>query len=276
MKKTLFFLAVLLTGFVVEAKTVLISDVDDTLKQSHILNRTEAVTNAMITDNPFLGMNGVLAALQIDQPELKIFYVTNAIESLMRTSHTRFLAENQFPAGTLFLRRSVFDQTYKVTAFRQILKSEKPDSVILLGDNGERDVEVFEKIHQEFPAIQFHSFVHTVYSVKNHEETGARILPGQKGFATSFDLLVQFLESGFVKAETTTQFFSVYSTAFLQESTMQSQGPLAIPLWMDCGDLKLVRAGSEGTEILFQAVREKIVKRCGLEGRDGKEKRELF
>lgn len=267
MKKFVFLLTVLVC-VQAQAKTLVISDIDDTLKQSHVLNNRDMILNARRTDNPFLGMGGAMVALQQEHPDFKFIYLSNAIDSIMRPFHSRFLTWNGFPQGALYLRRSVFDKSYKLTSLRQIFALEKPDAVILLGDNGERDAEIYEQVRNEYPAIAFQTFIHLVYSSSNPHETGVRVRPEQQGYATAFDLMMSLSRRGVVSLETTTRFFADYAPKFLMEDPLQSAVPVAIPLWMDCGDFKDEVVVDPLKEAFYTLVQEKIDKRC--------EKRELF
>jgi hypothetical protein len=247
------------------AKTIVVSDIDDTLKQSHILNRRDMVANSVLTDNPFLGMNGAIAALKMHQADTQYVYLSNAIDTLMRRLHTRFLAENKFPQGPLLLRRSPFDSQFKITELRKILNAEKPDLLILLGDNGERDPEIYEQLRQEFPQVAMRTYIHLVYSAQNKAETGAPLPAGQVGFATAFDLLSQWSVAGLVGPELIAKFYESFATLFLTEDPRTRQGPMTIPLWMDCRDLQWNAPVDPTPGSNVELVRQKIFTRCGLQ-----------
>lgn len=244
------------------AKTVIITDVDDTLKQSHVMNRRDMAENALRTDNPFLGMNGVLYALSKEVPAAQIYYLSTAPDRLMRGQHTRFLTNGHFPAGPLLMRQSVFDGDFKLVTIRKILGEQKPDQVLFIGDNSEKDTLIYAQIQQEFPQIPSRTYIHLAYSVNNSVEKGKPLQAGQTGYATSFDLMLDLTALGLIRDTTTGLFYQTYAKAFLGETNFQVDGAMAIPPWMDCRDFKWPFVLGPRTGNLLDVVREKIQARC--------------
>jgi hypothetical protein len=219
-----------------QAKTILISDIDDTIKNSHVLDKSDALFNAGKTANLVLGMNAVYRAVKAQDASLKFFYVSNAPKAIMESRHRRFLSLNKFPAGSLRLRDSLFQNDFKITEIRKILKMDRPDTVILSGDNGEKDIFVYAQMKKEYPQIRFLTYIHLAYSRLNQIDRGAVMAPGQVGFVTSLDLILQLRKEGFVSNPDTVSFVKGFTTVFAQEDDMSEDGIVAIPVWSDCRD----------------------------------------
>lgn len=249
------------------AKTILISDIDDTIKISHVLDKTEAVKNAFRTDNVFGGMSSLYRALKLDNPDLKFFYVTNAPKQIMQRYHTEFLIRHSFPKGGLRLRPSLFEDNFKVTEVRKILKTEEPTTVILIGDNGEKDPVVYAQIQKENPQIRFLTYIHIDYYSRASEDRGASLKPGQIAYVTSWDLLLQLRQQAMVTEASANQFLKYFSLVFLQESQDLKVGSVVIPAWMDCRDFSWTAQDQNLVEIdKANLVREKILNRCSHAG----------
>ena len=135
------------------AQIAVISDIDDTIKVSHVLDRSDSVSNAFRTHNVFRGMPQLYQLLASSFPEAEFFYLTNAPRVLMEDSHSRFLRQNQFPRGHLLLRESLSDSEHKIRTIRRILSRPGWRAVILIGDNGERDPQIYAQAVKEFPKL---------------------------------------------------------------------------------------------------------------------------
>ncbi len=246
-----------------QAKTILISDIDDTIKNSHVLDKSDAFFNANNTENLVLGMNIVYHAVKVKDPSVKFFYVTNAPKFLMSSSHSEFLSLNKFPVGSLRLRHSLFQNDFKITEIRKILKAEHPDTVILTGDNGEKDIFVYEQMKRENPQIHFLTYIHLIYSRLNRENPGAVMLPGQVGFATSLDLILQLQKEGFVTSTETVSFVNGFIKSFAEEDDMAEVGRVAIPFWMDCRDFTWSAPDAAFAQSQsYSAAKSRILERC--------------
>lgn len=250
----------------VQAQVILISDIDDTIKNSHILDRSESVVNAGKIQNLLLGMNVAFHAIRVSDPSVKYFYVSNAPASLMERNHRDFLSLHRFPSGSLRLRPSLFQNDFKVKEIRRILQEEKPSKVILLGDNGEKDVLIYSQIVKEHPHIHFVSYIHQPYSFLNQEDPGVILNPGQIGFITSLDLLLHLRQIGLVSSQDATAFVQGFITAFQGEEPYLKTGTLAIPAWNDCRDFRWTAQDEDLMQYAdYVAVKERIVRRCRTE-----------
>jgi hypothetical protein len=220
------------------AKTVVISDIDDTIKISHVLDTWDMGLNAFRTGNLFLGMNTAYQELKAQDPTIEFFYVTNAPIDIMEGKHSTFLRTNDFPNHeNMRLRESLGEKNHKVKAIAAILKQTNPNFVILLGDNGEADIDVFTSIVKDFPTIEFLTQVHTPYFSQSVEgQVGKPIKENQEAFATSFDMLLSWFDKGLINADKVADFMSKFTPALLKEPKNKKNGVLAFPEWVDCRD----------------------------------------
>lgn len=188
----LLILAVLASS-TVQAKTILISDIDDTLKMSHVNSSVDRLEEAMKVSNPFYLMPELLQAISAE----KIFYVSNAPQSIMGNAHRRFLAHNKFPAGEVHLRPSVWSPKDKKPVLRKIIDAEAPSKVILFGDNAEQDPEFYQDIEKEYPGIQFVTFIRWAYDPEVASKFGENQIP----FVAAGEVALQLNQMNLFKDE---------------------------------------------------------------------------
>ena len=131
------------------ADTVIITDIDDTIKISHILDKADALKRSQSSSSVFLDMPESLALIQ-NQTQASVYYVSNGPALLMTLSHSNFLKENAFPVGTLSMNATGIGNT-KVERIQKIIQNEKPQRLILIGDNGEKDIQIYDTITKKYP-----------------------------------------------------------------------------------------------------------------------------
>lgn len=131
-------------------RTLIVSDIDDTIKMSGILNsKVEITYHGLFTKKAFAGMSELYQ--ELSNEETSINYVSGSPQ-LIRSRVESFLDHNDFPqAHNLILRRSLFDDTvvYKTIKIRELIKKHNPDKIIMIGDDTEHDPEIFQTIYEE-------------------------------------------------------------------------------------------------------------------------------
>jgi hypothetical protein len=251
------FLALLL-GLTASAKTVLISDIDDTLKVAHIRSTVGKVANAFRTKNVFLGMNDLIAAVKIDS-DAEVYYLTNAPVSIMKRSHTSLLKNGKFPSGKLLMRQTgVSSNDHKRIALQRIMETDKPDTVVLIGDNGEKDIKFYNTIAKRFPGIKFHTFIRIAYSI----DADHAPMKGQYGFISPLEITAKLYNEGLISLDKADKMFDFHGPRFVADRQNKRSGFMYLPKWLTCrGHL------SFNTLFAFahpqkDAVRKKIQKVC--------------
>lgn len=151
--KTLFFsLAILLSFNTLSAKTLIVTDVDDTVKVTDVLNKKNTIYNALFSKAAFSGMSELYRQLNTKE---NTFYYISGSPTFIEERVSSFLEFNDFPQRTnLILKKGLRTPTYdyKVTAITKLIQETNPDKVILIGDDTEFDPEVYETISKNFPS----------------------------------------------------------------------------------------------------------------------------
>lgn len=193
------------------AATILISDIDDTIKMTHV-NSSDKYREGLRTDNPFHLMSDLYRSIPA-----KFFYVSNAPESLAGGAHRGLLKQNNFPAGEVSLRDGIFSKADKLPRLRKILNQEKPSRVVLLGDDAEADPETYRQIVSEFPWIKFLTFIRY-----NYDPDGKQRNPGQIYFVAAGEIAIRLYQEGLMPADQV--------ESLVQASAMD----LRLPTWTYC------------------------------------------
>lgn len=234
-RQTLAFVSLLIFSLQSWAFTLVVSDLDDTLKISHVLSTVGMVDNSIAYKNHFTGMSELYQSMGKEQKVI-FAYVSNSPEALMYYPHRQFLFYNRFPDGYLYLRPDILDENHKFETISHLVDTMKPDSLILIGDNGEMDPVIYKAIEAKYDEIPSRTFIHQVYSVLSSGQTGRALQSGQVGYSTSVDLAVLLREQGAIREDDFHQFVSKIVPRILKEKMHLTSGEIAFPQWMDCRD----------------------------------------
>jgi hypothetical protein len=248
-----------------QVETLLVSDVDDTLKVAHVLNTSETLQNALRVDIPFLGMTSLFQMYALHKENLVFAYVSNAPEFLMYDRHAALLKNAKFPQGELFLRSSLGDNEHKNRTIRALVKKYHPKNLILIGDNAEQDTLIYAKAEAEFPELTVRTYIHQLYSVAASSEAGKNLEKNQIGYVTAVDLALKWYALGEIKPEILKAWISQIVPAINLEAPDQSSGVLAFPVWMNCHDYIPAREEEKLDEPLIAQYIEKRDHRCGIQ-----------
>lgn len=234
-------------------KVLLISDIDDTIKLSLVLSHIGMVNRATDITSPFRGMAQLYQwIINMNPQSTKLVYLSNAPEEIagipaIRFSHEMFLAYNKFPEGEMILREDLNNADHKIQAIRRLIDQEKPEVVILVGDNGERDSEVYHQVVTEFKdaGIQFVSFIHQLYSTKVPDYLptalafiGKPIFTEQIGFVTPIEIALELRDQSLLNSEAVQWMVNNVSPFIVRERAFVSIGfrPMTFPNFSNCSD----------------------------------------
>ncbi len=146
-----------------QAKTLIVSDLDDTIKVSDVLGpKAKNVFNAIFKKTPFAGMSELYQALSND--ETTIYYVSGS-PKIIRSRVNNFLKDNKFPQReNLILKNKMSEDTfeYKTSAIRELIKEINPDKIIMIGDDGEYDPQVYAAIAGENTGIESQIYIRAI------------------------------------------------------------------------------------------------------------------
>lgn len=169
------------------AVSIVISDVDDTIKDSRIRNYWEMVLRGPRTGPEMMipGMRDALYhILEVTNSET-VFYVSK-MPSVFEAFHEEFLESNKFPAGILITRGLETD--FKLNNITEIIEKTNASQVFLIGDNGEADSKIYHQIEKRFRKRGVHvlSFIRKAYA------DNYKIYEGQYLFNDGCDLVEMF------------------------------------------------------------------------------------
>ncbi|NUS98553.1 MAG: DUF2183 domain-containing protein [Gemmatimonadaceae bacterium] len=148
------------------ARFMVISDIDDTVLQSHVTSLVQAFRTVLLgnarTRLPFPGVAAFYRALHAGASggeENPIFYVSSSPWNLYDLL-VDFLSHQGIPAGPLTLRdwdvsaRALMGghlKSFKSGAIDEIMRTFAELPVILIGDSSQRDPEIYRDIVREYP-----------------------------------------------------------------------------------------------------------------------------
>ena len=236
MKAIWLVLVILITTNLAQAKTLLISDIDDSIKISHVKSPLGMAIRAFSTSSVFMDMPELYQLIK-STTDTEIIYLTTSPAWLMQGSHTRFLKENGFPEGPMILRTTESRENHKITNLRKIIQDKKPTDLILIGDNGERDIEIYDQIQREYPEVKMTTFIRTLYSQKEHSDI-LKLKPGQKSFLTPAEIALVLAEKSYLPAAQAQEFAANVLRNFNRGIVHLGLGPAFQLAWMDGSDFK--------------------------------------
>ncbi|MCA3015369.1 MAG: DUF2183 domain-containing protein [Myxococcaceae bacterium] len=132
-----------------------ISDFDDTVAVTNVVDTSKFVTTVFGQDEQTQqvveGMAPFYRCLR-DQPERPVFALVSGSPVQFHARVSRFLQRHDFPVFGQYLRDlgPTTLSGYKQPVIRALLRA-LPGPVVLVGDSGEKDPEVYAQLRAEFP-----------------------------------------------------------------------------------------------------------------------------
>jgi phosphatidate phosphatase APP1 len=168
----------------------LISDIDDTILVTQVLDKAKLLKNSLTiapeSRQAVAGMAQLYRKLMDDLPNpaaAPVFYLSASPKQLS-DSLRRFLAQHQFPRGVLQLREIspqpqtrdplADTQNYKIQRIQAILDAFPGVRFLLIGDDAERDPEVYAHFQQMHPER-----LHSVWIRRIHPDPNRPRYPQQ-------------------------------------------------------------------------------------------------
>ena len=139
-----------------------VSDIDDTIKHTHVLDRREMLLNTFT--RPFAAVPGMADLYRrthgISGTNTRFHYVSGGPHQLWPMIE-RFLQDEAYPDGSVHMRSinwrvEVFGESmgtlgHKLTTIAGLIRDFPRRRFVLVGDSGERDPEIYGQIAREFP-----------------------------------------------------------------------------------------------------------------------------
>ncbi|CAN5646909.1 App1 family protein [soil metagenome] len=147
------------------SKFGVISDIDDTVMATNVLNRLKMLITTIAANEhtriPFEGVAAFYRALQKGASGAEnnpIFYVSSSPWNLYGFL-IEFMRKHNIPFGPLFLKdfgsHTIFNSGdhagHKLENITHILETFRHLPFVLIGDSGEKDPEIYRKIIEQFP-----------------------------------------------------------------------------------------------------------------------------
>lgn len=169
-----------------DAEFGVISDIDDTIMISRMNHFFEKLKLMLLNDatdrTPFPGISAFLQALKLG-PDGKgnnpVFYVSGSEWNLYDLL-VNFMQYHEIPPGPLLLKDkgSGFDkgkfktkeEEYKSQKIKHILETYPELKFICIGDSGQHDPEVYEKVREEYPGRLLAIYIRDVTGEKRDKE----------------------------------------------------------------------------------------------------------
>jgi phosphatidate phosphatase APP1 len=141
--------------------TSVISDIDDTIKITNVVDTKELLANTFTRE--FRAAPGMAKLYRSWASDGAQFHYVSASPWNLQAELDRFAAEAGFPPGTYHLRifrpkdieRTVrflrSSQQHKLSSIRELLRHFPDREFILVGDTGESDPEIYARIARQFP-----------------------------------------------------------------------------------------------------------------------------
>lgn len=152
------------------AKTLVVSDVDDTIKITDVLGpKAKIVYNALFKTTSFTGSSELFQAF--DEAGHTIYYVSGS-PSFILENIDDFLKVNKLPQSkNVILKKSLREDTfaYKVEAITNLIDKQRPSALILIGDDTEYDPAVYLEIMKRFPGIKTNTYIRVVKNAELNE-----------------------------------------------------------------------------------------------------------
>lgn len=176
------------------AKTLVVSDIDDTIKASHVRSFWQSLANSGKAGPAFRGMVEIYNEL-VENNDLDLVYVTNAPALLMSLSHNYFIQYNAFPQRPIYFWSTGPQAEHKFDTISTLLDTQEYNSAILIGDNGEKDPLVYAKIRQRYPHLPVKIYIRTLYS------EGTPLVSPSKGFVHPGELSISLCRLGLLDVQ---------------------------------------------------------------------------
>ena len=194
------------------SRFTLISDIDDTVLASNVSSKLRMAAKVLLTNAhtrmPLPGVGALYRALEEGHGEEHnpIFYVSNGPWNL-HDLLVEFFRLNGIPLGPIYLRdwgaHLVLARkptgTHKRMAIARIMAFFPDVPVVLIGDSGEQDPEIFLSVLKEFPGRVAVIYIRCVGKSRERLEAIERLGGEIRSAGTDF-LLVQDSESAAIHA----------------------------------------------------------------------------
>ncbi|UJR26071.1 hypothetical protein I4U23_007417 [Adineta vaga] len=171
----------------------IISDIDDTIKISEVLDKVRLIANTFIHPfKPVPGMAELYRKWYLANPNCTFHYLSGMPDQLY-TLTQEFIYTNNFPDGSFHMRHfgwaaaSLFEFLHSESTFShkihylRFFLSNTVRDYVLVGDSGEKDPEIYGAIAREYPQRIRAIFIR---AIKNEKFDDERFLTAFQGVSS--------------------------------------------------------------------------------------------
>jgi hypothetical protein len=249
-------------SFAFAQNTLLVSDVDDTVRVMDSGNLQSTISNSLDTKHAFAGMATIYAAIRSQQN--KVGFVTGGF-SFLKEIYQKFLDRNLFDFDYLVTRRNPLMKVekYKFKAINKLVEKAQPQALIMIGDNASHDPEVYAAIHEKYANLPAQTYIHQVYA----NDEGAPLMEGQVGFLTAGDLAVRLYNAGEIHESVVEIVLTQLNLAL--DSSKSRVREEVIPDWLQCDEFfqttgwpEIERRTTSGLDAAYASLKPKVEYAC--------------
>ncbi len=236
--KNWFLLLFCLASLKLHAFTLVVSDIDDTIKTTHIagslMTKPQILANAVLTKNKFAGMSELYSQILLQNTDAQIIYLSAAPKYIASNLYSKFLRESNFPMPSNLVLKHILDDTffYKTSYIQKWINEFKPSKLILVGDNGQKDEQIYKFIQDENKHLEIYSFIRVAYPLNrdffNYRESNFQY------FVSPLSIAEFLLNKEVLKAAETTSYVldQLHKTNNISRQNVWSEQ--VFPFWMKC------------------------------------------
>ena len=181
------------------SRTIVISDIDDTIRMSHVGNCVSTAKRFLFGANPFPMMkeifHGIRSEAESIGEEVSFHYVTASIR--ISYNPDGWVRRHDFPAGEA-IQRSYFHEKskkdFKIKHINRVLDEQQvgpDDKVLFFGDNTEYDVLVYQEVIEQRGLKNATIYIHDIKTTATDFGFAAPVSAGEgvRYFFSELDLL---------------------------------------------------------------------------------------
>ena len=168
--RTLFILGLVLGSSLSFAGVKIISDFDDTIKRSNIVNGgLRTIYTAALYKKSFIGMPELLQEMNTTADGV---YILSASPTILRPIIRKTLTYYEIPHLEIFTRKlkdigtEEKKMNYKISKIESVLNKGTDDELILLGDNVEVDHKIYLEVAKRNPGKVSEIYIRKSYKMK--------------------------------------------------------------------------------------------------------------
>lgn len=198
--------------------TSIISDLDDTIKITNVKSKLHFL-NSLFGRKGFVAMPELYESLLNHKNDSDLYIVT-ASPKFISFSVKSFLKKRNYPPSHLILKTPEYKNKldYKIAVISKILSQKNDETYILIGDDSQKDPEVYSAIQQLFPDKVENVYIRSI--------NGRNLPQGQIRFYSAFDIALMEYQSGLLDANDVLQI----GTSLLESR----KASLVIPKFAEC------------------------------------------